>query len=174
MSLVFLLGGARSGKSRHALRLVAESGLDVPFVATAEARDEEMAERIARHRSQRPQTWLTIEEPLQLREAVERVPAAMALVVDCLSLWVANLLEQGAEEDEIVREATVVATEVASREPLSIAISNEVGLGVVPATVLGRRYRDCLGRANAAWAEAADDAFLVVAGRLLRLERADV
>jgi adenosyl cobinamide kinase/adenosyl cobinamide phosphate guanylyltransferase len=173
VSLVLLLGGARSGKSRNALRLVAESGLAVAFVATAEARDEEMAERIARHRSERPPAWLTIEEPLRLGEALERVPATSALVVDCLSLWVANLLEQGAEEDEIVREAAVVAAETAAREPLSVAVSNEVGLGVVPATVLGRRYRDCLGRVNAAWADAAGEVFLVVAGRLLRLESAD-
>jgi len=173
VSLVFLLGGARSGKSSYALRLAAESGLAVAFVATAEARDEEIAERIARHRGERPQAWLTIEEPLRLREALEHVPATSTLVVDCLSLWVANLLEQVAEEDEIVREAAVVAAFVAVREPPSIAVSNEVGLGVVPATVLGRRYRDCLGRVNTAWADAAGEAFLVVAGRLLRLERTD-
>ena len=167
MSLVFLLGGARSGKSALAVRLAERSGLPVTFLATAEARDEEMAERIARHRAARPAGWTTIEEPIDLVGALDRVSAESCLVLDCLSLWVSNVLERG--EEEIERQAAEAAARVAAREPLGVAVSNEVGLGIVPATDLGRRYRDLLGRVNAIWAEAASEAALVVAGRLVPL-----
>src|SRR5436309_77556 len=149
--LVFLLGGARSGKSRLAVRLAAESGAPVVFVATGEARDDEMTARIGAHRAERPPEWMTIEEPLRLDAAVEAAPADACVVVDCLSLWVANLMERGEVADYVP----------APRPGLTIAVSNEVGLGVVPATPLGRAYRDALGRVNAAWAEAADEAWFV-------------
>jgi adenosylcobinamide kinase / adenosylcobinamide-phosphate guanylyltransferase len=169
MSLVFLLGGARSGKSALAVRLAERSGLPVTFVATAEARDEEMAERIAHHRAARPAGWTTIEEPVDLLGALDRVAADSCLVLDCLSLWVSNALERGKETIE--RQAQEAAARVAAREQLSVAVSNEVGLGIVPVSDLGRRYRDLLGRVNAVWAEAASEAALVAAGRLLPLAR---
>lgn len=159
MALTFLVGGARSGKSSLAVRLAAETGAPVVFVATGEARDDEMHERIARHRAERPAGWKTIEEPVALHEAVAAAPPAACVVVDCLSLWVANLLEHGRDPD----------LHVPLREGPTIAVSNEVGLGVVPATPLGRAYRDVLGRVNAAWAAAADEAYFVVAGKALRL-----
>jgi adenosyl cobinamide kinase/adenosyl cobinamide phosphate guanylyltransferase len=162
MSLTFLLGGARSGKSSLAVRLAGKSGAPVVFVATGEARDAEMAERIARHRAERPAGWETVEEPLALAAALAAAPGDSCVVVDCLSLWVANLLERGEEADG----AAAVA---AARPGATIAVSNEVGLGIVPATPLGRRYRDVLGRVNAIWADAAAETFLVVAGRRLRL-----
>jgi len=159
MPLTLLLGGARSGKSSLAVRRAAATGAPVVFVATGEARDGEMAERIRRHRAERPRAWTTVEEPLELHAAVEAAPAEACVVVDCLSLWVANLLEAGREPDP----------RVPARSGPTIAVSNEVGLGVVPATPLGRRYRDVLGRVNAAWAAAADEAWLVVAGKALPL-----
>ena len=160
MALTFLVGGARSGKSSLAVRLATQTRAPVVFVATGEARDGEMAERIARHRAERPAAWETVEEPLALHEAVASAPPGACVVVDCLSLWVANLLEQGREPD----------LHVPLRDGPTIAVSNEVGMGIVPATALGRTYRDVLGRVNAAWAAAADEAFLVVAGKALRLE----
>jgi adenosylcobinamide kinase / adenosylcobinamide-phosphate guanylyltransferase len=169
MSLVLLLGGARSGKSALAVRLAERSGQPVTFVATAEARDEEMAERIARHQAERPADWTTIEEPVDLAGALARAPADSCLVLDCLSLWLANALERGLEEEAIRSRAADAAARVAAREPLSVAVSNEVGLGVVPATDLGRRYRDLLGGVNAIWAEASNEAVFVAAGRLLPL-----
>ena len=165
MGLVLLLGGARSGKSRLAVRLAAESGLPVVFVATGEAGDEEMAERIERHRAERPASWETVEEPLRLRAALEAAPADACLVVDCLSLWVANVLERA----DVETEATAAAAVARGRTAPTIAVSNEVGLGVVPATPLGREYRDVLGRVNAIWAEAADKSYFVVAGKTLAL-----
>jgi len=162
MSLVVLLGGARSGKSMLALRLAAESGAAVTVVATGEALDEEMAARIAAHRAERPPEWTVVEEPLELAAAIEAVPARETLVVDCLSLWVANVLERGGSLEGAAGAA-------AARPGLTIAVSNEVGLGVVPATPLGRAYRDELGRLNQEWVEASARASFVVAGRELAL-----
>ena len=167
MSLMFLIGGARSGKSSLAVRLAAESGAPVVFIATGEPGDAEMAERIARHRAERPTGWQTIEEPLALRGALEAAPRKSCVVVDCLSLWVANLLEHGAGGVE--EEARTAAAVAAARAALTLAVTNEVGLGVVPATPLGRAYRDVIGRVNAIWADAADEAHFVVAGKALRL-----
>jgi adenosyl cobinamide kinase/adenosyl cobinamide phosphate guanylyltransferase len=166
MALVLLVGGARSGKSRLAVRLAAETAAPVVFVATGEAGDEEMADRIARHRAERPAGWTTVETPTGLREAIEAAPAGATVVVDCLSFWVANVFE-GRPASEVEDEAREAAALAAGRT--TIAVTNEVGLGVVPATPLGRAYRDALGRVNAIWAEAADEAYLVVAGRVLRL-----
>jgi adenosyl cobinamide kinase/adenosyl cobinamide phosphate guanylyltransferase len=167
LTLVVLLGGARSGKSALAVELAQRSGAPVTVIATAEALDAEMAERIAAHRAERPAAWRTIEEPVELRGAIEAVPPADTLVVDCLSLWVSNVLDR----DGVEREAAAAAGAAAARPGLTVAVSNEVGLGVVPATPLGRAYRDLLGRVNASWVAVADDAALVVAGRALRLER---
>ena len=168
MSLVVLLGGARSGKSRLAVRLAGESGAPVVFVATGEPGDAEMAARIARHRAERPSGWTTVEEPRRLLDAVAGAPPGSCVVVDCLSLWVANLIERR-PTDAIEAEAAEAATVAAGRPGRTIAVTNEVGLGVVPATPLGRAYRDVLGRVNEAWVDAADEALFVVAGRALRL-----
>jgi adenosyl cobinamide kinase/adenosyl cobinamide phosphate guanylyltransferase len=162
--LTFLLGGARSGKSSLAVELAERAGGPVTFIATATAGDDEMAARIEAHRAERPGTWTTVEEPIRLLDALEA--AEGTVVVDCLSLWVANLLEDAATE---IEEQAVAAASVAARRGRTIAVSNEVGLGVVPATPLGRCYRDVLGRVNAAWAEAAEVTLLVVAGRALPL-----
>ena len=167
MTLTLLLGGARAGKSALAVRRARAFGGPVVFVATAEAGDAEMAERIARHREERDSAWATVEAPRDLAGALERAPADACVIVDCLTLWVANRLDEG--EAEIVRLAGEAAALAAARPGPTIAVSNEVGMGVVPATPSGRLYRDVLGRVNAVWAEAASEAALVVAGRPLWL-----
>lgn len=169
MSLVVLLGGARSGKSRLALRLAGRWDGPVTFVATAEARDGEMSERIARHRAERPASWTTVEEPVALDAALDRAPDDACVIVDCLALWVSNLLELGLDPEECERAAAVVASSAAARAAPTIVVGNEIGLGIVPATPLGRDYRDVLGRVNQIWIQAADAAALVVAGRAVRL-----
>jgi adenosyl cobinamide kinase/adenosyl cobinamide phosphate guanylyltransferase len=174
VSLVVLLGGARSGKSSLAVELARRPGGPVVVVATAEARDEEMAERIRAHRAERPPEWETVEEPLDVDAALRRIDDGATVVVDCLSLWVANALERDETDRDVEQRARATAAFAQARSGLTIAVSNEVGLGIVPGSALGRRYRDVLGRVNTAWAAAADDAALVVAGRLLRLEPPNV
>jgi adenosyl cobinamide kinase/adenosyl cobinamide phosphate guanylyltransferase len=158
MTLVVYVGGARSGKSRLAVERASAAGTPVVFVATGEAGDEEMAERIARHRAERPPGWRTIEEPLELARVLREAPADATVLVDCLSLWVAN----GGGDAAAVQAA-------AARTALTLAVTNEVGLGIVPANALARAYRDDLGRVNAAWVAAADEAYFVVAGKTLPL-----
>jgi adenosyl cobinamide kinase/adenosyl cobinamide phosphate guanylyltransferase len=158
MPLTLLIGGARSGKSSLALRL-AEG--EVVFIATAEAGDAEMAERIDAHRAERPASWQTVEAPIDLAGALRDAPPDACVIVDCLTLWVANTMDE-----ERAREAAALA---ASRPGRTIVVTNEVGLGIVPANDLARAYRDLLGRVNAIWAEAADRVLLVVAGRTLEL-----
>jgi adenosylcobinamide kinase / adenosylcobinamide-phosphate guanylyltransferase len=162
MTLVVLLGGARSGKSRLAVERAAQSEQPVTFVATGEPGDEEMRERIAKHKAERPAGWSTIEEPLHVGRALASVPPWETAVLDCLSLWVANLLAAELEPDGALDAAV-------SRSGLTIAVSNEVGMGIVPDNALARAYRDVLGRVNAEWTGAADEAYLVVAGKTLRL-----
>jgi adenosyl cobinamide kinase/adenosyl cobinamide phosphate guanylyltransferase len=169
MSLVVLLGGARSGKSRLALELASTTGTEVAFVATAEGLDEEMAERIAAHRAERPSGWATVEEPLDLARALASVDDRATCVVDCLSLWVSNLMLRGDGAAAVEVAAAGCADAAAGRAGLTIAVTNEVGLGIVPATPLGRAYRDLLGTVNRIWVEASERAAFVVAGRLLPL-----
>jgi adenosyl cobinamide kinase/adenosyl cobinamide phosphate guanylyltransferase len=167
MALTVLVGGARSGKSSLAVRLAGAHNIPVVFIATAEVReDDEMAARIGLHRAERPNDWQTIEEPLNLQEALATAPGESCVVVDCLSLWVANLLERG---DEVESAAAAAAVAASRRSAPTIAVTNEVGMGVVPATPLGRAYRDVLGRVNAIWSAAAAESYLVVAGKVLRL-----
>ena len=158
MTLVLYVGGARSGKSRLALERARASAVRVVFIATGEPGDDEMRDRIERHRAERPADWTTIEEPLDVAAALARVPEDATVILDCLSLWVAN----GGGGDGAIG--------VAARRPgLTLVVTNEVGLGIVPDNALARAYRDDLGRVNAAWAAAADEAYFVVAGRALRL-----
>lgn len=171
MPLVLLLGGARSGKSRLAVSLASQQPQPVVFVATATAGDSNMASRIDRHRAERPAAWATVEEPLALTAALASVAAEDCVIVDCLTLWVANLLEQGLGDEDIERRSAEAGSAARVRPGLTIVVSNEVGLGIVPASELGRSYRDLLGRVNTGWADAAEQAYLLVAGRALTLER---
>ncbi len=172
MPLLLLLGGARSGKSTLAVSLACAQPHPVVFVATAEALDDDMAGRIARHRNERPAAWTTVEEPRALAVALAAAPARACIIVDCLTLWAANLLGDGLAAPEIERLSGEAAAVAARRDGWTIAVSNEVGLGIVPANDLARSYRDLLGRVNARWAAAADRALLVVAGRTLPLDPA--
>jgi adenosyl cobinamide kinase/adenosyl cobinamide phosphate guanylyltransferase len=169
--LTFLLGGARSGKSALALELARAPGAAVTFVATAEALDEEMAERIERHRAERPRHFTTLEEPIELEAVLAGIDEDEVIVLDCLTLWVSYLFGRGLES-EIDERARRLATAVAERRREVIVISNEVGWGIVPADELSRAYRDALGRVNALFAQLAAPALLVVAGLTLTLSTA--
>ena len=167
MALVLLLGGARSGKSAMAVRLASDSQAPVTFIATASAGDDEMAERIRRHRESRPAVWKTVEAALDVLGPIRATAAGEFIVIDCLTLWVANLLGEGAGAAEIESAAAEMLRALRARD--CVVVTNEVGLGIVPDNALARSYRDTLGRVNAEWAALADEAYFVVAGRPLRL-----
>jgi adenosylcobinamide kinase / adenosylcobinamide-phosphate guanylyltransferase len=169
MPFTFLIGGARSGKSSLAVRLASAFDGGVVVVATAEPRDEEMTERIRAHGATRPAGWETVEAPLELLAAFERVDGSACAILDCLTLWVSNALEAGRSGEQIDREARALASALADRAAPSVVVSNEVGLGIVPANELARTYRDVLGRVNGSFAAIASRSFLVVAGRGLPL-----
>jgi len=163
-----VLGGARSGKSRHALDLAAASRLDPVLIATARAGDEEMLARIARHKSERADGWRVIEEPLLLMETLTDWAAPDRIVlVDCLTLWLCNLMEAGVDVD---KSSEGLASAVSRLGGPVIFVSNEVGLGIVPATELGRNFRDAEGWLNQAMARSCDQVTLMVAGLPLSLK----
>jgi len=169
MGITLLVGGARSGKSARALRLASDWDGQVVFVATGEGRDPEMAARIARHRLERPASWRTIEAPLELVRAFDSISSKAFVILDCLTLWVANALEAGWSDEDVERAAAAVATIAAGREQPTVVVTNEVGLGLVPVNPFGRAYRDLLGRVNAVFAAEAEQAYLMIAGRTLEL-----
>jgi len=168
-SVVLVLGGARSGKSAYAEALVAGSGLDPVYVATAEAGDAEMAARIAAHRARRRADWRTIEAPLELAAAIagEGTPDR-ALLVDCLTLWLANL---GADGREARCETEALIAALRATPALAVLVSDEVGAGIVPQAALARAFRDAQGILNQAVAALADHVVLVVAGLPVLLKR---
>jgi adenosylcobinamide kinase/adenosylcobinamide-phosphate guanylyltransferase len=176
--LILFLGGARAGKSTRAVRLAEErersSGTEVCFIATAQGLDEDMSARIGRHRTERPGHWRTIEEPYQLDEALRLTGEAGVVIVDCLTLFVSNWLLRYEDENQcerVVRQITCEFLEMAqSRRQTIICVSNEVGLGVVPETRLGRIFRDLLGRVNQDFSQAVDEVYLLVAGLSLQLK----
>ena len=166
-----IVGGARSGKSRHSLSLARERSARIAFVATAQAGDADMAARIARHRADRPSSWLTVEEPLDVAAACRRLAdRADLLLVDCLTLWVSNRLLRGDEDKAILEGADDLAAFMGAREASLIIVSNEVGEGVHPPTPAGLRFQDLLGLVNQRVAEAADRVTLMVAGIPLTLK----
>ncbi len=181
LDLTLLIGGVRAGKSGRAVDLArANESRGVLFVATAQALDDEMRQRIATHRAERPATWETLESPFHLARDLDACLSGGArpngfVIVDCLTLWVSNVVLALGDEDDAETELAARASEligVFNRHALAaegrrrkwIVVSNEVGLGIVPPTPLGRRYRDALGRVNAMVAAAASDVTLMVAG----------
>ena len=175
--LVLVLGGARSGKSTVAERMARDGGR-VLFIATAEALDEAMQRRIAAHRRHRPEHWDTLEEPIHLTRAVRPLADRYdTFVLDCLTLWVSNLLLEDEEASDA--EHTVLETVrrllglIEAAGGRWILVSNEVGQGIVPASPLGREYRDVLGRVNQLVASRSDRAYLMVAGMALDLKALD-
>ena len=189
--LILILGGARSGKSAFAERLAAGSERSVAFIATATAGDDEMRSRIARHRASRPKGWYTLEESLDLASAVRRAgELADVLLLDCVTLWLGNVLLQESvqhEKDDEVEfhtagrlfneralkecEALLAVVKSLSPDKTLIVVTNEVGLGIVPAYPLGRLYRDTLGYINQRLAQAADRVYLMMAGMAVDIKR---
>ncbi|RLT28267.1 MAG: bifunctional adenosylcobinamide kinase/adenosylcobinamide-phosphate guanylyltransferase [Chloroflexi bacterium] len=181
--LLFVTGGARSGKSSFAERLASRTGAPVVYIATMEALDDEVRARIARHRTSRPEVWTTVESPLEIVEAVRDAPSDACVLLDCLSLWVSNRLLQLGEafnqddldtlEIALERDIESLHALAAARSAPLILVTNEVGSSLVPEHALGRAYRDLLGRVNQRASTLATHAWLLVSGRALLLPPPD-
>ncbi|HLW69252.1 MAG TPA: bifunctional adenosylcobinamide kinase/adenosylcobinamide-phosphate guanylyltransferase [Candidatus Binataceae bacterium] len=170
--ITLVTGGARSGKSAHALSLAQQCpGLRRFFIATAQGLDDEMRERIARHRADRSADFETIEEPVRIVAALAALEGrADTVVIDCLTLWLSNLLGQGLADAAIGREVEELVATLATASYSVIVVTDEVGSGIVPVNPLARRFRDRLGWINQAVAGAADSAILMAAGYPLSLK----
>ena len=168
-SSTLVLGGARSGKSSHAEKLARETGLARVYVATAQAYDDEMRERIARHQADRAEDgWRTIEEPIGLAAVIARnAKPDTVLLIDCLTLWLSNIMLSG--RDVPAMQAALISILEAAKGPV-ILVSNEVGMGIVPETKLGRDFRDAQGRLNQAVAAMVPCVVFVAAGLPLVLK----
>ena len=166
MTATFILGGARSGKSARAQALAEAAGETRLYIATAEALDAEMESRIARHKTDRGGGWRTVEAPLELVAAMDAADAPV-LLVDCLTLWLSNLMHH---ERDVEAESDALCKSLGRFEGEVILVSNEVGLGLVPETPLGRAFRDAQGRLNQRVAAACDVVEFVAAGLPLRLK----
>lgn len=163
--LTLILGGVRSGKSAYAQRLASERGHEVLFLATAEPGDAEMAARIDRHREGRPAGWRTIEEPKAVARVLAAAEPAGVVLLDCVTLWVTNLLlAEGSAFESAIAELDSVLTWYHAHEVELIVVSNEVGLGIVPADEVSRTYTDWLGRFNQRLAAEADVVYFMIAG----------
>ena len=186
--LIFVTGGARSGKSSFALEMANSiTTLQSPpwqggderrgrkcYLATAQALDSEMEERIAKHKAERGPDWDSIEEPLRVAEKIEEVKGRYDVVLfDCLTLWVSNLMHKSRESgvgSQEIEEIGQLVTVCKKSGTTVIVVSNEVGLGIVPNNALSRRFRDLAGTANQLFAKAADEAYFVVSGIPMRLK----
>ncbi|MGH7947782.1 MAG: bifunctional adenosylcobinamide kinase/adenosylcobinamide-phosphate guanylyltransferase [Candidatus Binataceae bacterium] len=170
--VTLITGGARSGKSSHALTLAAAyATARRAFIATAEARDDEMRERIERHRAARPPDFLTLEEPRELVRALGSLDGrADIVVVDCLTLWLANLIEAGSNDDAVMRASDELVAALLRAPFDTVVATDEVGAGIVPNNQAARRFRDLLGWTNQRIARAADNVVMMVAGIAMKLK----
>lgn len=179
LSLIFITGGARSGKSRYAVELAKQKSGKVAFIATAIAGDEEMTQRILLHQAARPSDWTTIEESINVSQAItDAVSNHDTIIVDCLTLLITNLVFEPPYQEEINDEKeqkiyAAVGQIIETTENLEatvIVISNELGMGLVPEDALARRFRDIAGRANQLLAEAADEVYVCISGIPMRIK----
>lgn len=168
--ITLITGGSRSGKSAHALALASGARRRF-FIATAEALDPEMDARIAHHRAARPPDFQTVEEPADLRRALKTVEGrADMVVIDCLTLWISNLMGREFGDEQILAEADALAAALTRSSFGAIVVTDEVGSGIVPDNPAARRFRDLLGWTNQKLARAADSVLLMAAGYPLRLK----
>ncbi len=176
--LIFITGGARSGKSSFAEKIAAKISKEVAYIATGQPLDDEMKIRIKKHKDRRPTNWETYEKPIEVTELVSRLGLEKEVIlIDCLTLLVSNLLLRKEDkvgdskrEEEILLEIKKLAEISYKVSAQVIIVSNEVGMGLVPETSLGRFYRDILGRANSIIADKADEVFMMVSGISLKIK----
>lgn len=171
-SITFILGGARSGKSHHAALLAAKANRkSVVYIATGEAKDTEMKSRIAHHKRSRPVHWKTFEEPLRISRLIDTIGnPGSAIVLDCLTLLVTNLMLRKLTQAAIEGEARLIVEKLRARKGRSFIVSNEVGLGIVPANRLARAFRDIAGSVNKIVAELSDEVIFMVSGIPMKIK----
>ncbi len=163
--IMFITGGCRSGKSRYALDYANRNFSKKLYLATSEVRDEEMARRVENHKRARGPEWQTIEEPIKVAETISQYgDRAEVILVDCLTLWLSNLLLRWDDESKIMEEVGRLAAAVEKSRATSVIVSNEAGMGIVPDNPLGRRFRDLSGTANQKIAATADTVIFMVSG----------
>lgn len=176
--MILILGGARSGKSSKAVE-IARNHEEVIYLATGVPTDQEMENRIARHKQDRPDNWETIEEPVELGEVMERLKSdsfSGAVILDCLGFWLSNTMREvelegpGELEDFVQNKVTEELGQARGADFELLVVSNEVGMGVIPESPAGRKFRDALGRANQVVGRLADRVYLMVAGFPLQLK----
>ena len=169
-SLILVGGGAKSGKSRFALSLAAKLGARRLFIATAQAKDAEMAARIAAHQQARGDDFATLEVPIALAESLRTVKDVDVVVIDCLTLWLANLLLQDKTAEQLGGMVRELIDTLEEREFHTVIVTNEVGMGIVPENALARQFRDIAGSAHQRLSERADEVYFALLGTMLRLK----
>ena len=169
--LHLVVGGCRSGKSSFAIELAQKLGRERSFLATAQAYDDEMSERIRRHKLERDNSWRTIEEPVDILSALENHGPFEVLLFDCLTLWISNLMINNLEDTEIYRQTDLVITGLRERCQNAVIVSNEVGMGVVPENKMARRFRDLTGRCHQIIKQHAKETYVMAVGTPIPLNR---
>jgi adenosylcobinamide kinase/adenosylcobinamide-phosphate guanylyltransferase len=169
--LILVTGGVRSGKSGYAQHLARSFKRKVIYIATAEALDSDMTERIRQHRKSRDKDWLTIEEPLDVLGAVRKLSAdRRVMLLDCLTLFISNLILKGLSDKAVYSEVRSILKVLKRKSGAAIIVTNEVGSGIVPDSELGRRFRDLQGRVNQIVSGASDSVYLMVSGIPLKIK----
>jgi len=163
--IIFILGGARSGKSTYALGLAKKEKKKVAFIATCQAMDKEMAQRIKLHRKIRPKDWQTFEEPRNVADLLNKIRAEFqVIIIDCITLLISNLMLKGRKEGVVIKEINSILSALKKIEGKAFIVSNELGLGIVPKNKLGRDFRDIAGKINQLIAGESDKVFFMISG----------
>lgn len=173
--IIFILGGARSGKSSFAQKLAEQHGKNVLFVATAQALDSEMKKRIEIHKKSRPQHWVTVEQPTKIDKVIYQYPQIDTVIIDCITLLVSNVIlnTRGTKTNDVKavqKEISSLIKTMQTSSLLFILVSNEVGLGIVPESKLARTYRDILGKVNQQITSIADEVYFLISGIPLKIK----
>jgi len=169
--IIFITGAVRSGKSSLALKLAKVSCKQVVFLATCKPQDAEMKKRVCKHKQLRPQTWKTIEEDINIPDVIQKFKTPKKLIIlDCLTLWVSNLLCTGCKEKEVLKRIDDLLRAIKKTKATLIIVSNEVGWGIVPDNEMARIFRDIMGIAHQKMAKISDEAYLVISGMTLKMK----
>jgi len=164
MNTILILGGAKSGKSTYALKLAQVIDKNKIYIATAQGLDDEMEQRIKKHRLDRKNSWKTIEEPTDLEKTLSKLTKNSIILIDCLTLWISNLMMDGLRQADIIKKVKSLLKTIKQRGLSVIFVSNEVGLGIVPDNAMAREFRDIQGVVNQLVAKSSDEVYNLIAG----------